>query len=207
MVNPEVRSAAVAAERQFRDLMAASAMRGEYETVVKLSAVACQLSQLAADAGGGEAGPLGTPASTAGSMPAHKDSQAGREPTRPTRRQNYPRFERDRTQLVKVGWSKKERREYIHRAPRTGLMSLARRVAEVGKASALFGMADIMPVRLEQGEELPAYQSYLCFAWLRQVGAIKQLGRRGYSLAGEDPSLLAERLWDRLPQAGDQTHP
>src|SRR3990172_1495777 len=42
------------------------------------------------------------------------------------RADDYPQFKRDGEKLVKVGWSKKDRREYEHRAPRAAVFAIAK---------------------------------------------------------------------------------
>lgn len=102
--------------------------------------------------------------------------------------------------LVKIGWSKKERGEYVHKAPKAGLLAIARRAEEVGREGRMFTTDELLPVRIGSGEdELPGYQGYLCLAWLREIGLVATHGREGYSVVGDDLSGSVNRIWDTLP--------
>ena len=61
-------------------------------------------------------------------------------------------------------------------------------------------MDDVLPLKDPvSGTEVPAYQSYLCLAWLRSVGIVTQHGRQGYSLAKKDDvAARTEECWRQL---------
>mgnify|MGYP006983099211 CR=1 FL=1 len=114
---------------------------------------------------------------------------------------DYPRFERDGDKLVKVGWSKKDRREYEHRAPRSAVFAVAATLSSQGRPGKVFSMESILPVKGSAGEEIPSYQAYLALAWFRHTGAVEARGKDGYAVAGG--SLATDALtsaWDNLPQ-------
>lgn len=150
----------------------------------------------------------GRPDSTSISTTAPPGSSAARTP--PKRRGNpkpkpdklsYPRFERDGDRLVKIGWSKKNRESYEHRAPREAFVAFVRHLCSTIKCDTLFMVEDILPVPdLANSQEVPAYQVYLFIAWLRHLGALEKRGRDGYVLS---PSILADgaqdALWSSLP--------
>jgi len=92
----------------------------------------------------------------------------------------YPQFKIEDGKLVKVGWSKKNRSEYEHRAPREvveAFINYLRSHVDTGK---VFSIEKLMPIYDDAGQELPAYQVYLTLAWLRDVGVIEKKGRNGY---------------------------
>jgi len=114
-------------------------------------------------------------------------------------RAKYPRFERDGDKLVKVGWSKKKREQYEHRAPYEVVLACARHLASHALAGKVFAMENLLPVPDASGGEIPAYQAYLTLAWLRQAGAVEKKGRDGYVL--RDESLAGDgfdKLWASL---------
>lgn len=125
-------------------------------------------------------------------------------PPRPSRKNSaatqYPQFRREGDTLVKVGWSKSDKRVYEHRSPRDVLVRLIGRIAEVGAAGRRFVTAQLFPLIGRDGDELPGYQGYLCLAWLVGSGVVRKYGRQGYSV--ESPVQLkaaADEAWNRLP--------
>jgi len=95
----------------------------------------------------------------------------------------HPKFFREGNALLKLGWSRKSRSEYEHRAPRDAAFAVAKRVAEVASRKSWFTVEDLGDVRIAQGEEpISGCQVYLCVAWFRRAGLVVQHGRRGYSL-------------------------
>jgi len=95
----------------------------------------------------------------------------------------YPKFFHEGNALLKLGWSRKHRSEYEHRAPREAVMAVAARVAEVASTTSRFTVEDLGDVRTTQGDEpISGCQVYLCIAWFRRAGLLVQHGRRGYSL-------------------------
>jgi hypothetical protein len=106
----------------------------------------------------------------------------------------YPRFEREADRLIKVGWSSRDRRGYEHRASKSVVFRFAERLSS--QSASPFSMDQVLPITDERGAELPSYQAYLAVAWLRSVGAVRKVGKEGYSV---DPALVApqalERFW------------
>jgi len=100
----------------------------------------------------------------------------------------YPKFFREGNALLKLGWSRKSRSEYEHRASRDAVMAVADRVAEVASlnrtgTASRFTVEDLGDVRMAEADEpISGCQVYLCIAWFRRAGLIIQHGRRGYTL-------------------------
>lgn len=116
-------------------------------------------------------------------------------------KRDYPRFERDDDKLVKVGWSKKAREEYEHRAPRSAVLAFAEHVGATTAKGKSFAIDELLPVHDAAGEELPSYQVYLSLAWLRQEGTVQKKGRDGY-VRVVDPldGSVFDTLWDQIPE-------
>ncbi len=110
----------------------------------------------------------------------------------------YPRFERNGYGLVKTGWSKKNREEYVHRAPKDVVWALARMLREHIGPENRFTASGIFSLLEERGEEIPAYQVYVCLAWLKSAGAVTGNGRAGYRT---DPAKLSDEGMDVLWQS------
>lgn len=115
-------------------------------------------------------------------------------------KREYPRFEREGDRLIKIGWSKKRREQYEHRAPRDAVLAFIRHLASHAQEGQVFAMEDVLPVPDFSGGEVPAYQAYLTLAWLQHAGAVEKKGRDGYSLLGGS---LADdgfaKLWADVP--------
>ena len=119
-------------------------------------------------------------------------------PRRPTaKKATYPKFSRQRSELVKTGWSKKEKQEYQHRAPWAVVEVLASQISQRGGGT--FTSEDIFPLTDPQGVEIPSYQAYLCLAWLKTEGLIVQDGRQGYyATVGSEVLTSAQSLWEQM---------
>lgn len=93
----------------------------------------------------------------------------------------YPRFVREGDKLVKIGWSKKAKAEYEHKAPREAVLAFSQHLLGTVKEGKVFAVEDVLPVPdIANGVELPAYQVYLVLAWLRSEDAVQKQGRDGY---------------------------
>lgn len=111
----------------------------------------------------------------------------------------YPRFERQGDRLAKIAWSKKDRREYEHRAPADLIFRIAELFARNTKRGTPFLMDDLLPFKTRSGDEIPSYQTYLALAWFRSLGLIEARGKDGYALSVDDLRERAEREWKELP--------
>lgn len=197
----EARQILVAAQGQLRQLIERGVREQRYAEVAEVAGLAqgvASLLQGRLAPASKDAPPALTeqPKRGGASAPVLSRGSAAR-----TGKPNYPRFERDGDKLVKVGWSKKNKAAYEHRAPREAVIAFARHLSGSVQAGKLFAVEDLLPVPdLAGGGELPAYQVYLALAWLRQVGAIDKRGRDGYVLrqSGLNDAMLDEH-WARLP--------
>jgi hypothetical protein len=95
-----------------------------------------------------------------------------------SKRADYPRFEREGERLIKIGWSKKERAEYEHKAPLTAVVAVCANLRQQTRA---FAMEQILPMRDSAGTDIPSYQVYLVVTWLRQIGLVQRDRDEGYT--------------------------
>jgi hypothetical protein len=164
------------AERQLKGLMTEATASGNYAIVVQIASLARSLSELAKN-----------PETRFNSRPkrnsptftrsAEKRGQSKRKDVR------YPRFSYQGDTLIRVAWSRKERKEYIHKTTHRVLQALVAAISEAGKDGRVFQTDDILPIHdLDDGSPIPAYQAYVCIGLLKETGLIDQHGRQGYSV-------------------------
>ena len=111
----------------------------------------------------------------------------------------YPMFEREGDRLVKVGWSKKKRAEYEHRASKEVVACFVQHLATHVREAELFDMEGLLPIPDSGGGEVPDYQAYLTLRWLQEVGAVEKKGRDGYVLSIPELATKLEQFWSAIP--------
>jgi hypothetical protein len=178
-------------EKNLRKLVAEAVAEGDYSSVLCITDLAKAVAALAAEGRATDA-PAAAPAAAPPSGTAKGGSdkrEARRSPLTGGRtsrqpRDDYPKFFRRGDELVKVGWSKKDRKEYNHRAPRQAVDAVAVAVRQVGAKGKLFNGDALLPLKdPSNGAAVPDYQAYVALAWLKHLGVVEQRGRRaGYTL-------------------------
>ena len=200
-------------EGRLRELVSEAAASGEYELVLRLTEWARTISALASGSPlpgredavhaieGNGADAVGRKRSVGGTNRRNKGTRKVQRKKRPLRAA-YPRFARLKNELVKIGWSKKQKKEYQHKAPRHVVDSLADRLVEVAATEDLFSSEQLFPLADQSGQsEIPSYQAYLCLAWFRDQNLVEQVGRQGYRLtdcAGLKD--VVDQCWQNLPK-------
>ncbi|MGD9598662.1 MAG: hypothetical protein AB7G76_13855 [Steroidobacteraceae bacterium] len=171
-------------EADLRALVASAADGGDYDAVLRITSWAKQIASMSG------AAPVVAPENRSSAVATKKVA------ARPV----YPRFLRRGDQLVKVGWSKREKSEYEHKAPRQAALALARAVADAGKDGRIFQVNALLPLTdPKDGSEIPDYQVYLVIAWWRGAGLLDQHGRQGYSIPNANQLQQAvESAWAKL---------
>jgi hypothetical protein len=189
------------AEAGLRELVSVAASAGDYDSVVKIAAWAKVVGDMA------KAPPaITSPASTCADARAvprdqklnpkrAKVSKYSRGPSA-----QYPRFIRQKDQLVRIAWSKREKKEYHHKAPHAILQALVKAMSEFGKDGRIFSTDDLLPIHDTDGNAVPSYQAYVGIALLKHTSLLDQHGRQGYSI----PRLAefadtVEAVWQKLP--------
>ncbi len=183
------------AQAQLRSLLQEALANNRYTDVAEIARVADRLAQLGAESG------LAPPTDES-AHPARVSRPSAAPPTRHTRpSRTFPRFEREGDKLVKIAWSKKDRAEYEHKAPRNVVDLLIEAIRNRKGEGAKFEAPDVLPLKdSKTRREVPSYQSYLALAWLRHEGVIAKYGREGYLLKPTTAQRehIAE-LWEALP--------
>jgi hypothetical protein len=203
------------AERRLRELVGSSASSGDYTAIMLITNWARSLGDLVGDARAAwqtksEPPSLSPPellmpatsAANSANADRHRLNRSSRRLKRSPLKGEYPKFFRRGDELVKVGWSKKERQEYQHKAPRAVVDILATSIAARFGNGKMFMVEDLLPLKDPNGNEIPNYQTYLALALLRASSLVEQHGRQGYSIEkGSQTAAEVISLWERLPSA------
>jgi hypothetical protein len=113
----------------------------------------------------------------------------------------FPHFYRDGEQLIKIGYSKSERRTYEHRSPRAVLERLAGLLVNIASEGQLFTTERILKELELESPALPTYQIYLCLGFLVRSGLVQKNGRLGYTLVvplGGEFADAVRAAWETL---------
>lgn len=186
VANGDIPTRISAIESDLRALAALAASQGEWPVVRAASLAAEQLGEVMKPAELPHTlvgiNPRSTPARRSG---VSKQQRRG-TPTSTT----YPRFEAIDGDLIKVGWSRRERAEYRHRAPATAVHVVARRISSLAMESGgRFTSDDLFPVIDPQdGSDIPTYQGYLVLRWFREIALVEPDGRSQY-IVRDSPGL------------------
>jgi hypothetical protein len=184
-------------EADLRKLIELAVQEGRYSDVAKLAEIADLLGKIISRAEVNDVSNLKSPGRN------KSESQNLDVSEKLPKRQKsgeFPKFEIERDRLVKVGWSKKDRKIYEHRAERNLVQAASLHLARVTNQE-VFKMDEILPISLEDGADVPSYQAYLVLAWLRHVGLVEKQGKDGYQWTVErfdEPAFNA--AWKSTPQ-------
>lgn len=117
------------------------------------------------------------------------------------KRRSYPVFIKSGATLIKIAWSKSSKSEYQHKSSQAITMKLAEALAKQGRNGAVIVMEKVLPIRLDDGTDVPDYQVYVSLAWLRQAGMVKQHGRQGYTIKSSgDLFKVVDTAWANLAE-------
>jgi hypothetical protein len=183
-------------ETDLRNLIEIAVKEGRYADVAKLAEIADLLGKIINRDEVNEV----LNSSSAGMNKS--DSQNIESSAKLSKRQKadeYPKFEIERDRLVKIGWSKKDRSVYEHRAERNLVQAVSLYLASVTNRE-IFKMDDMLPIALADGADVPSYQAYLVLAWLRHIGLVEKQGKDGYQWTVEsfdEPAFNA--AWKSTP--------
>lgn len=198
------------AEKKLRRLLEIALSEQRYGDVARIAPFADGLLKLVNGANGSPATPLlaaPIPKPEGDSLEVHRTTGPAvsrQKVANTSTRQadvSYPRFERHGDRLVKLAWSKKDRREYEHRAPIDVILRVAELFEAHGATGSPFLMDVMMPFKSASGGEIPSYQAYLALAWFRTFGAVEARGKDGYAVVVPDLRQRVEQAWNDLPDA------
>jgi hypothetical protein len=186
-------------DAELRKITEAALAEGDYDAVMLLTKT---LKELAVVRSGPHNGPFKPKLDTIDVTQDDASQSATKSRADPSAKKavdRYPRFRRDDMQLVKIGWSKKTRSEYEHRAPFTVVRSVTENLAGRMGDGRISRVEDLAPMTAEGGSVTPSYQTYLSIAWLRSEGLVNRVGRKGYTNSAPDELVeRAERRWAEM---------
>lgn len=144
------------------------------------------------------------PASTTEvSAPAVSIQEVATKAPRKLTKSDYPKFLREKHDLVKLGWSPRVKGTYEHRVPKTVVDAVGSAVSSMGKSGHRFTMDEIVKTLsgAKGAEPVPSYQSYAVVSWMKWAGMILQHGRQGYTIVRPQTFATSiEAAWQSLPQ-------
>jgi hypothetical protein len=186
-------------EARLRSLMSEAAAQGDYGAVVQIASWGRNLSEVLTRGQTSDRPRSETPLPSArSSAPAEKTTGGGKG-----RRGvlSYPQFYRHGERLIRVAWSKRDKKEYEHKASLNVLTALTSALLQKGADGRVFVMEDILPLSDGEGTDIPSYQVYACISFLKTVGVLDQHGRQGYSVPRiKELESTVKAVWRKLPE-------
>ena len=180
-------------EAGVRNIIAAAAQDGDYDTVGRGREVALKLRGLWS---GGHDGTIEqqswhTAQLARSSWGVAKGHRGSRSP-------GYPRFELIDDNLIRYGWSKREKREYNHKVPKPVFERVVTAMSKIRSFNKGPHTAEAIIEQANEGadEPVPNYQVYAVLGFLKAENAIEQQGREGY-LIPDNFDARAQESWPR----------
>lgn len=183
-------------EKSIQKMAASSMKAGEYDEAIKLTSLAKSLSLVATSEGTVSSGQPGAT--------RRRKAPVRTVRTRGAPKEGYPRFERDETNLVRVGWHGTRNLEYREKAPKELLGKLVEKSLKASPQGEPFSTGgDFYVIKDKKGKAIPRSKVTLCLAWLREEELLKKEGHgpnSRYSIP--DPKgfkQAVEKRWKALP--------
>lgn len=183
------------AENDFRDVIAEAARVGDYDTVdlarelaARLRAMLPLLTRLGSE--------TENSSPEIGNQPSHRRERGRAQiEERKVKTGTYPRFVIRKDVLSKFGWSKKGKKEYVHKVPKEMFDQTVVAIRGIWeKGGTPFTAEQIGEQIAAIHDVVPAYQVYVSVAFLRKNRLIQREGRDGYVVLPEFAK-RAETLW------------
>lgn len=192
-INDEIKEILVKTERNLQQLITKAAEAGDYRGVDTSRSAAVKINDIKRQIT--ETGIVSTSirikTETKGKVSTKKRKVAARK----GKKGAYPKFEVKKDVLVRIGWSKKQKREYSHKVPRKIFDSTVDAMESLAKNSAGPFMAEEIIENInKEGTDIPSYQIYVVIGMLKKMGCIKQVGREGYQIPDNLPDIAGQAL-------------
>ena len=185
------------AESDLREQIVEAAKAGDYRTVDSARAAAVGIRSLRT----GIVNPSSKAQAKGASVVSHRKRKSS---SRKGIKSKYPKFEVKNDTLIRIGWSKKEHREYTHKTSRTAFDGTVKVMAALAQNGAGPFTAEEIIGQLShlESEMIPSYQVYVVIGMLRKRGCIKQIGREGYNIS-TDITVKAKNEWKEFSNKND----
>ena len=182
------------AESDLRGLIAEAAKSGDYQGVDSSRTAASRIGQMILE--------ISSEADKANPAVAKLASHTGLSPEVRTKarakKSEYPRFFVRKGVLYKVGWSKKDKKEYVHKIPKDAFDRTIAAMASLAESDSTLITSEQIVERTEHnGTPVPIYQVYLALALFRDRGLVNRQGREGYA-ANSGFKSAAGKLWEEF---------
>ena len=183
------------AEKDLLQLLSEAAARADYRGIDAARAAAQGVRAIASSI------EKGTSRSTDSQQRGRRGSRRSR--STPDRRSgpapDYPRFSIKNDRLYKIGWSKKRKREYVHKLPKSVFDRVTQAMVSLqASGSGPYAGQEIIERAKSLGRvPLPDYQVYVVLAWLKATDLVHQVGRDGYTLDSSLPEQVQSQ-WEAL---------
>lgn len=190
----QIKNVLIKAELELQEVIAESARDGDYRSVDIARIAAANIRELSAH--------ISEPTLKKKNNKSVQKIEAKvktRNRKKTSAKKRYPKFELRNDSLVKIGWSKKQRREYTHKVPATVFDHSVKAMADMATGGAGPFMAEniIEKINDQQSDIIPSYQVYIVIGLLKQTNCIKQMGREGYHIP-VDFSDKTKQVWKKL---------
>jgi hypothetical protein len=119
--------------------------------------------------------------------------------SRRSKPEGLPRIEIRKGSLLRIGWSRKQKREYEHKVPRVSFDTIVNTMSALAREGSgpFTAEAIIEKISATTEDSMPAYQVYVVLAALREWNIISQVGREGYNIP-PDISERANQVWREM---------
>lgn len=179
-------------ESDIQEVIIEAAQGGDYRSVDMARAAAVNIKNLRTQ--------ISNPASKAEIRPAKSGTRIEKKAsTKKRKKSDYPKFKVKNETLIRIGWSRKQRREYTHKAPRFVFEQTVKAMTALSQSGAGPFLAEniLEQANSNESEAIPSYQIYVVIGLLKQTNCIKQVGRDGYIIP-QDLVKKAEEKWVEL---------
>ncbi|MCK4795529.1 MAG: hypothetical protein KAV87_67990 [Desulfobacteraceae bacterium] len=179
-------------ESDIQKVIIEAAQAGDYRSVDMARAAAVNIKNIRTQ--------ISNPASKAEIRPAKSVARIEKKAsTKKRKKSDYPKFKVKNETLIRIGWSRKQRREYTHKAPRFVFEQTVKAMTALSQSGAGPFLAEniIEQANSNESEAIPSYQIYVIIGLLKQTNCIKQVGRDGYIIP-QDLVKKTEEKWVEL---------
>ncbi len=122
------------------------------------------------------------------------------------RKSEYPKYFLRGGALCRLGWSRKQKEEYIHKAPKPVFDQTVAALSGLSKTGGgpFAAEAVIAEVNKSAANAIPNYQVYVAIGFLRDCQCVDQVGREGYHVPGDFAARTAN-AWRNTPESNSKT--